>query len=130
MEDEQIKQNTRESIQISMNPPDRKEDTREEVDFNYSEKMDEILVNKFSEFGIYRDFENLIKNANRFYDDKDEISTYHKLLVTDETRKLQDIIFNKKDPAFVSRFNLEATMICEVDEEIDRKIKARHIFIY
>ncbi len=56
------------------------------------------------------------------YEEREEVSTYHKLLITDETRKLHEIIFNKKDEKFIGKFNLEAAMISEVDREIDKKI--------
>ncbi len=95
--------------------------TQDQLDFEYTKKMEVLLVDKFKEFGVFKDYENLIRSANRFYE-RDEISKYHKLLVNDETKKLKDIIFNKKDEIFIKKFNLEAAIISEVDREIDKKI--------
>lgn len=106
-------------IQIYMNPPP---ETSTQEDFEYTKKMEIVLVDKFKEFGVFKDFESLIKNADRLYQ-RDEISKFHKLIVNDESKKLKDLVLNKKDQFFINKFNLEAKIITEVDYEIDHEIK-------
>ncbi len=95
-----------------------------ESKFEYSVEIEKMITNKFSEFGVFKDFENLIKSANKFYNDNDEITTYDKLLQQDQ--KLRQIILSKMDMSVAKdatlRFQLEAAMISLVNEDIDTRV--------
>ena len=92
--------------------------------FEYSVEIEKMITNKFSEFGVFKDFENLIKSANSFYNDNDEITTYDKLLQQDQN--LRQIILSKMDRSVAKdatlRFQLEAAMISLVNEDIDTRV--------
>lgn len=110
------------ATQNSNNPMSRKVTISN--NFNYSKEIEDLITAKFSEFGVFKDFENLIKSANSFYCDFDEITTYDKILQINP--KLRQIILNKMDKLrtkdSILRYQLEAAMISLVNEEIDFRV--------
>ncbi len=92
----------------------------DENEFEYTSVVNDLLANKFKDYGVFRDFETLVKHANIFYK-KDEISKFHRLLVCDESRRLKNIIYSKKDQNFINLFNMEVVGISDVEEEVDKR---------
>ena len=45
-----------------------------------TKEIDDILVKRFSQFGLYKDFETLMRVATKFYNENDEITTFDYLL--------------------------------------------------
>jgi hypothetical protein len=95
--------------------------------FNYTKEIEQILTAKFSEFGVFKDFENLIISTNSIYCDFDEITTYDRILQIN--LKLRQIILNKMDKFrtkdAILRYQLEIAMISLVNEEIDFRVFVR-----
>jgi hypothetical protein len=99
--------------------------------FKYTKEIDDILVKRFSQFGLYKDFETLMRVATKFYNENDEITTFDYLL--QKNKILREIMLGKMD-YHVSldatlRYQLEAAMISLTYEEIDKRIHVSLNFI-
>jgi hypothetical protein len=117
--------------EIALSLPLYKSDIYSNSKFKYTSQIDDILVTRFSQFGLYKDFENLMRNAIMFYSENDEISTFDYLL--QKNKILREILLGKMDPLVspdaTLRYQLEAAMISFTYEEIDKRIDVS-IFIY
>jgi hypothetical protein len=119
------------NIQISLEPADdiatnnpMSREISNKNKYNYTKDIEQILTAKFSEFGVFKDFENLIISTNSIYCDFDEITTYDRILQIN--LKLRRIILNKMDKfrtkEAILRYQLEIAMISLVNEEIDFRV--------
>jgi hypothetical protein len=99
--------------------------------FKYTKEIDDILVKRFSQFGLYKDFETLMRVATKFYTENDEITTFDYLL--QKNKILREIMLGKMDyhvsPDATLRYQLEAAMISLTYEEIDIRIHVSLSFI-
>jgi hypothetical protein len=113
-------ENNQKQVQISLNPPPLLTYEEKNNPYIYSIEMDKILFSRFSYFGMHKDFESLMRYAYVLYSN-DEITKFIELLRLN--KKLQEIIISKKDEFFVTRFNLEAQMITNVDNEMQKNVE-------
>jgi hypothetical protein len=104
-----------ETVEVTMAPS--KVDPNSDNQFIYINVMEQILVKKFSEYGAFKDFETLMKFANKFYSDDESISRYTNLLT--KNKKLEQIILSKLDEFTNRRFALEALLLKQTEDEIE-----------
>jgi hypothetical protein len=98
-----------EKINIFLKPS---EVINEEDRFIYSHAIQNLMNDKFSDFGVFRDFEVLIRQAGSFYDETDEITRFFDLMRIDE--RLKNIIIAKHDIGDI--IGLEEKMIDQFNE--------------